>query len=67
MPFWSPTLSVTDDRFTDELDEAAAVALDDDAADVLELLDEEQAAAASPLSAMTEAARSVRLDFIEYP
>ena len=65
MPFWSPTLSVTDDRFTDELDEAAAVALDDDAADVLELLDEEQAAAASPLSAMTEAARSVRLDFIE--
>ena len=62
MPFWSPTLSVTDDRFTDEPDEAAV--LDDDAVGVLELLDEEQAAAASPLSAMTEAARSVRLGFM---
>jgi hypothetical protein len=50
---------VTEDRFTGEPDEAAAAA-----AGVLELLDEEQAAAASPLSAMTEAARSVRLDFI---
>src|SRR5580704_14076856 len=62
VPFWSPTLSVTEDRFTDEPDEAAV--LDDDAVGVLELLDEEQAAAASPLSAMTEAARSVRLDFM---
>src|SRR5580693_280015 len=52
VPFWSPTLSVTEDRFTDELDELdEAAALDDDAADVLELLDEEQAAAASPLRA----------------
>jgi hypothetical protein len=68
VPFWSPTLSVTEDRFTDELDELdEAAALDDDAADVLELLDEEQAAAASPLRAMTEAARNVRLDFIGYP
>jgi hypothetical protein len=65
VPFWSPTLSVTEDRFTDEPDEAAV--LDDDAVGVLELLDEEQAAAASPLRAMTEAARNVRLDFIGYP
>jgi hypothetical protein len=53
---------VTEDRFTGEPDEPAV--LDDDAVGVLELLDEEQAAAASPLSAMTEAARSVRLDFM---
>ena len=32
--------------------------------DQVDNLDEEQAAAASPLTAMTEAARSVRLDFI---
>ena len=54
VPFWSPTFRVTEDRLT-ELD-ADALADADDAAGAepeLELLDEEQAAAASPVRART--------------
>jgi hypothetical protein len=69
VPFWSPTFSVTEERPA-ELDGEAladAPAADADAAAAgveLELLDEEQAAAARPVRAMTEDARSFRLGFM---
>jgi len=69
VPFWSPTLSVTEDRLTEldgdalaDVDAAAevdATAADVDAAvEGLELLDEEQAATPRPVTAMTDNARS---------
>jgi hypothetical protein len=54
---------VTEDRFTDELGDADALdAADED--ELEELLDEEQAAAARPVRAITETAKSLRLEFI---
>jgi hypothetical protein len=72
VPFWSPTFSVTEDRLT-ELDGEAPADADVDAAAVaaevvVELLDEEQAVAARPATAMAENATSVfRLRFTVYP
>jgi len=65
VPFWSPTFSVTPDRLT-ELD-ADALAVVDEAAGSeleLELLDEEQAAAASPIRERTGITISFRLSTI---
>jgi hypothetical protein len=65
VPFWSPTFRVTEDRLA-ELD-ADALADADDAAGAelgLELPDEEQAAAASPVRARTGIAISFRLSFM---
>jgi len=75
VPFWSPTFSVTEDRLTEpdgealaaadaEVDAAAAAAA---VGEEVELLDEEQAATPSPVTAITEKARSFRLWFIEIP
>jgi hypothetical protein len=69
VPFWSPTFSVTEDRLTELDADALATALAgvDEAAGSeleLELLDEEQAAAASPVRATTGIAISFRLSFI---
>jgi len=72
VPFWSPTFSVTEDRLAEPDGEALAAADADvevDAAaaaadEELELLDEEQAATPSPVTAITENARIFRLWFI---
>ena len=69
VPFWSPTFSVTEDRLA-ELDAGALAAalagVDEAAGSELEpeLLDEEQAAAASPVRARTGIAISFRLGFM---
>jgi hypothetical protein len=73
VPFWSPTFSVTEDRLT-ELDGEALAAADAEvdasaaaaaaAGEELELLDEEQAARPSPVTAITEKARSFRRWFM---
>jgi hypothetical protein len=74
VPFWSPTFSVTEDRLTDPDDEAPAEADVEAAAFVaavaaeVELLEEEQAVAARPATAMAENATSVfRLRFTVNP
>jgi hypothetical protein len=57
VPFWSPTFSVTEERFTDDPEELA-----DADASAAELLDddEEHPAAARPARARTETAIIVR-------
>src|ERR1700733_10455201 len=64
VPFWSPTFRVTEERLT-ELDADALADADDAGAEPeLELPDEEQAAAASPVRARTGIAISFRLSFM---